>query len=103
MFIMGYIGIKYVTKMKDLNGCKRGIMKVSNKKPNYKRFTCNFLYGKTFNKEGKVEVEWMAKEVDLKSIALKLSKLGVTVTMTKSRLELLKALAPPTQTPQSLG
>lgn len=45
----------------------------------------------------------MTKEVDLKSIVLKLSKLGVTATMTKSRLELLKALAPPTQTTQSLS
>lgn len=45
----------------------------------------------------------MAKEVDLKRIVSKLSKLGVSVTMTKSRLEMLKALAPPVQSPQSLG
>jgi hypothetical protein len=44
----------------------------------------------------------MAKE-DLKRIVSNLSKLGVTVTMTKSRLELLKALAPPAQTPHSQG
>lgn len=38
----------------------------------------------------------MAKEVDLKKIVMNLSKVGVKITMTKSRLELLKALAPPT-------
>ncbi|MDF2065288.1 MULTISPECIES: Lmo0850 family protein [Bacillaceae] len=43
----------------------------------------------------------MAKEVDLKKIVSNLSKLGVTVTMTKSRLDMLKALAPPAQSPQS--
>ena len=43
----------------------------------------------------------MTKEVDLKKIVSNLSKLGVTVTVTKSRLELLKVLTtPPTQTPQ---
>ncbi|MCM3357623.1 MULTISPECIES: Lmo0850 family protein [unclassified Psychrobacillus] len=41
----------------------------------------------------------MAKEVDLKKIVSNLSKLGVTVTMTKSRLEILKALSPPAQSP----
>ena len=45
----------------------------------------------------------MAKEVDLKKIVSNLSKLGVTVSMTKSRLEMLKSLAPPAQTPQSQG
>jgi len=45
----------------------------------------------------------MAKEVDLKGIVSNLSKLGITVTMTKSRLETLKALAQPAQTPQSQG
>jgi len=45
----------------------------------------------------------MTKEVDLRKIVSNLSKLGVTVTMTKSRLEMLKALAPPSQTPQSQG
>ena len=44
----------------------------------------------------------MAKEVDLKKIVSNLSKLGVTVTMTKSRLDILKALVPPTQSPQKL-
>ncbi|MFC5542847.1 MAG: Lmo0850 family protein [Bacilli bacterium] len=42
----------------------------------------------------------MAKDVDLRKIALKLSKTGVTVTVTKSRLELLKVLAPPKTTTQ---
>jgi hypothetical protein len=50
---------------------------------------------------GKLEVDCMTKEVDLRKIVSNLSKLGVTVTMTKSRLEMLKALAPPSQTPQS--
>lgn len=39
----------------------------------------------------------MEKEVDLKKIVEKLSKSGVTVTVTKSRLELLKVLTPPPQ------
>lgn len=42
----------------------------------------------------------MAKEADLKKIALKMSKLGITATVTKSRLELLKVLAPPKTTAQ---
>lgn len=42
----------------------------------------------------------MAKEVDLKKIVSNLSKLGVNATITKSRLEMLKVLTPPTQTPQ---
>jgi hypothetical protein len=42
----------------------------------------------------------MAKEVDLKKIISNLAKLGVSATMTKSRLEMLKALAPPAQDPQ---
>ncbi len=48
----------------------------------------------------KVEVEKMAKEVDLKKIISNLAKLGVSATLTKSRLEMLKALAPPVQDPQ---
>lgn len=51
----------------------------------------------------KVEVERMTKEVDLKRIVSNLSKLGVKATVTKSRLELLKVLTPPTQTPQTQG
>lgn len=43
----------------------------------------------------------MAKEIDLKRIVTNLSKLGVKATVTKSRLELLKVLTPPTQTPQT--
>lgn len=42
----------------------------------------------------------MAKEVDLKKIASKLSKIGVTASVTKSRLELLKVLTPPKTTSQ---
>lgn len=49
----------------------------------------------------KVEVERMAKEIDLKKIVSNLSKLGVNATVTKSRIELLKVLTPPTQTPQA--
>lgn len=45
----------------------------------------------------KVEVARMAKEVDVKKIVSNLSKLGVPVTMTKSRVEMLKTLAPPAQ------
>ncbi|WP_192797394.1 Lmo0850 family protein [Psychrobacillus glaciei] len=41
----------------------------------------------------------MAKEVDLKKIVSNLAKLGVTVTMTKSRLDMLKALVPPANSP----
>ena len=43
----------------------------------------------------------MEKKIDLKQIVKNLSKAGVTVTVTKSRLELLKVLTPPTQTPQN--
>ncbi|MEK4701431.1 Lmo0850 family protein [Solibacillus sp. FSL R7-0668] len=43
----------------------------------------------------------MAKELDLKRIVTNLAKVGVTATVTKSRLELLKVLTPPTQTPQA--
>ena len=43
----------------------------------------------------------MAKQIDLKQIVTNLSKLGVTATVTKSRLELLKVLTLPTQTPQT--
>lgn len=43
----------------------------------------------------------MAKEIDLKDIVKNLSTLGVKANVTKSRLEILKVLAPPTQTPQT--
>ncbi|MEO4054924.1 Lmo0850 family protein [Solibacillus sp. CAU 1738] len=43
----------------------------------------------------------MAKEIDLKKIVTNLSKLGVNATVTKSRIELLKVLTPPTQSPQA--
>ncbi|MFS0691094.1 Lmo0850 family protein [Sporosarcina sp. Marseille-Q4943] len=43
----------------------------------------------------------MAKEkVDLKKIISNLAKLGVSATATKSRMEMLKALAPPSNDPQ---
>lgn len=45
-------------------------------------------------------MESVGKEVDLKKIVKNLSKSGVTATVTKSRLELLKVLTPPTQAPQ---
>ncbi|MBS7345631.1 MAG: hypothetical protein KIG60_08325 [Caryophanon sp.] len=43
----------------------------------------------------------MTKEVDVKKLIANLTKLGVTASMTKSRLELLKVLAPPAQTPST--
>ncbi|WP_332646353.1 Lmo0850 family protein [Lysinibacillus sp. 54212] len=43
----------------------------------------------------------MTKEIDLRKIVTNLSKIGVNATVTKSRLELLKVLTPPTQTPQT--
>ncbi|MCT6925515.1 MULTISPECIES: Lmo0850 family protein [Bacillales] len=43
----------------------------------------------------------MAKEIDLKKIVSNLSKLGVNATITKSRIELLKVLTPPRQSPQA--
>jgi hypothetical protein len=39
------------------------------------------------------------KQSDLKTIVANLSKAGVKATVTKSRVELLKVLAPPTQAP----
>ncbi len=42
----------------------------------------------------------MAKEMNMKKIISNLAKLGVSASMTKSRLEMLKVLAPPTQDPQ---
>ena len=41
----------------------------------------------------------MKKKSDLKTIVANLSKVGVTVSVTKSRVELLKVLTPPTQAP----
>ena len=60
-----------------------------------------FWWNKRLNILGKVEVEQMTKEIDLKEIVKNLSTLGVKATVTKSRLELLKVLTPPTQTPQT--
>ena len=60
----------------------------------------NFTDAYSSRTNRKVEVEKMAKEVDLKTIISNLAKLGVSATMTKSRLEMLKALAPITQAPQ---
>lgn len=45
------------------------------------------------------EVIWMAKDVEVRKIVSNLSKLGIQAKITKSRVELLKALALP-QTPQ---
>ena len=42
----------------------------------------------------------MANEIDLKKIISNLAKLGVSATITKSRLEMLKVLVPPVQDPQ---
>lgn len=42
----------------------------------------------------------MTKEIDLKKIISNLAKLGVSATVTKSRLEMLKVLVPPVQDPQ---
>ncbi|WP_281257851.1 Lmo0850 family protein [Chryseomicrobium excrementi] len=42
----------------------------------------------------------MATEMDVKQLMTNLAKLGVKVTKTKSRLEMLKALAPPAPKPQ---
>lgn len=41
----------------------------------------------------------MANNIDVKKIISNLAKLGVSATMTKSRLEMLKALVPPVQDP----
>lgn len=60
----------------------------------------NFTDAYSSRTNRKVEVEKMAKEVDLKTIISNLAKLGVSATMTKSRLEMLKALAPLAQAPQ---
>lgn len=59
-----------------------------------------FVYFRHKDYKRKVEVEKMAKEMDLKKIISNLAKLGVSATMTKSRLEMLKALAPPVHDPQ---
>lgn len=45
------------------------------------------------------EVIWVAKDVEIRKIVSNLSKLGIQAKITKSRVELLKALALP-QTPQ---
>lgn len=42
----------------------------------------------------------MNNEIDLKTIISNLAKLGVSATITKSRLEMLKVLVPPVQDPQ---
>lgn len=41
------------------------------------------------------EVIWMAKNVDVRNIVSNLSKLGIQAKITKSRVELIKALALP--------
>lgn len=54
-----------------------------------------------YNTKESLRCKELAKEIDLKRIVTNLSKIGVTATVTKSRLELLKVLTPPTQTPQA--
>lgn len=56
-----------------------------------------FHYTDVRNNKNESWVQWMSKEGDLKKIISKLSKLGVTATVTKSRLEILKVLTPPTR------
>lgn len=41
----------------------------------------------------------VAKEINLQQVISKLAKIGVSATLTKSRLEMLKVLAPPKQHP----
>lgn len=41
------------------------------------------------------EVIWMAKSVDVRNIVSNLSKLGIQAKITKSRVELIKAIALP--------
>jgi hypothetical protein len=41
----------------------------------------------------------LKKKSDLKTIVANLSKVGVNVSVTKSRVELLKVLTPPTRAP----
>lgn len=73
----------------------------------YKLKVRHLISVKLFNKLeryymlGKVEVACMTKERELTEIVKSLSKLGVKATATKSRLELLKVLTPPTQTPHA--
>jgi len=42
----------------------------------------------------------MAEQMDLKKIISNLAKLGVSATITKSRLDMLKVLVPPVNDPQ---
>ncbi|MHA6259837.1 Lmo0850 family protein [Sporosarcina sp. CAU 1771] len=44
-------------------------------------------------------MEKVPKEIDLKKIISNLAKLGVSATLTKSRVDMLKALAPPVHDP----
>lgn len=44
----------------------------------------------------------MTQPMDLKKVISNLAKLGVSATKTKSRLEMLKVLAPPVQNPQMI-
>lgn len=51
--------------------------------------------------DSKERCKSMKREVDVTKIISNLSKIGVKATATKSRLELLKALAPPKNKPQT--
>ncbi|WP_164474938.1 Lmo0850 family protein [Indiicoccus explosivorum] len=43
----------------------------------------------------------MAKEKEVRNVAANLAKLGIPVKLTKSRVEILKALVPPVQVPSA--
>ncbi|AQQ52129.1 hypothetical protein B0X71_02645 [Planococcus lenghuensis] len=47
----------------------------------------------------KNEVNDLAKEKEIRNIASNLAKLGIPVKLTKSRVDILKALVPPAQVP----
>ena len=97
---MLYLKPTIVTELKDLKLDRSGIMVVreKNNKINLEKET-SLVYLRQY-KNRKVEVGKMAKEVELKKIISNLAKLGVSATMTKSRLDMLKALAPPAKHPQ---
>lgn len=91
---------QFVTELKDLKVDRSGMMCIDD---NWHEFHVDETYqsNDTSTLYRKVEVEKMATEkVDLKKIISNLAKLGVSATATKSRLEMLKALAPPASDPQ---
>lgn len=60
------------------------------------RIRIRFIYNKKVRGGLKLK-----KQSDLKRIIANLSKLGVSATVTKSRVELLKVLTPPVSTPHT--